>query len=116
MVKQIIKYRRWIILLSVAITVGLSASLFKLEIDPNLKHYFPKSMTSMVNTDRIEEIFGNQDMVMMVFTAGDILEPSTLERVKEVDRVQSGSMERRGSWMWSPPGSAFPGPGKSGKP
>ena len=64
---KIIKYRWWIIVASVAVTLGFSTLLFKLEIDPELKNYFPKSMTSMVNTDRIEEVFGNQDLIIMIF-------------------------------------------------
>ena len=86
MVRNIIKYRRWIIVLSVLVTVGLSSTLFKLEVDPNLKNYFPKNMTSMVNTDSIEAIFGNQDMLMIIFKTDDVLKKSTLERVKIVEK------------------------------
>jgi hypothetical protein len=82
----IIKYRWWIIAASILLTLGLSVSLLKLEIDPDLKNYFPKTMTSMVNTDRIEEIFGNQDMIMMIFKTKDVLEESTLKRVKSVEK------------------------------
>ncbi|TFH26229.1 MAG: outer membrane lipoprotein-sorting protein [Bacteroidia bacterium] len=60
--------------------------LLKLEIDPDLKNYFPKTMTSMVNTDKIEEIFGNQDLVMIIFEAEDILAEETLKRVKTVEK------------------------------
>ena len=87
MVRNIIKYRRWIIILSVLVTAGLSSSLFKLEVDPNLKHYFPENMTSMVNTDTIEAIFGNQDMLMIIFKTDDVLKRSTLERVRKVEKV-----------------------------
>jgi hydrophobe/amphiphile efflux-3 (HAE3) family protein len=80
---KIIRYRWPIIVASVAVTIGFSALLFKLEIDPDLKNYFPKTMTSVENTDRIEEIFGNQDLVMIIFETGDILSEETLTRVKE---------------------------------
>ncbi|MCK4879853.1 MAG: outer membrane lipoprotein-sorting protein [Bacteroidales bacterium] len=83
---KIIKYRWWIIAASLLLTVGFSMSLLKLEIDPDLKNYFPKTMTSMVNTERIEEVFGNQDMIMMIFEAEDILTEATLKRVKAVER------------------------------
>ena len=63
--KKIIKYRWWIIGVSVLFTLGFSTLLLKLEIDPDLKNYFPKTMTSMVNTDRIEDIFGNQDLIII---------------------------------------------------
>ncbi len=83
---KIIKYRWWIIALSVIITLGFSTLLSKLEIDPELKNYFPKSMTSMVNTDRIEEVFGNQDLVMIIFETDDVLSEETLKRVKKVEK------------------------------
>ena len=66
MEKKIIKFRWWIIGVSVIVTLGFSLVLTRLEIDPDLRNYFPKTMTSMVNTDRIEEVFGNQDLVMAV--------------------------------------------------
>ena len=71
--KKIIKYRWWIIAISVVVTLGFSTLLFKIEIDPDLKNYFPKTMTSVVNTDRIEEVFGNQDLVMIIFETEDVL-------------------------------------------
>lgn len=86
MEKKIIKYRWLIIVIAVTGTLGLSSLLFKLQVDPDLKNYFPKSMTSMVNTDRIEEIFGNQDIIMIIFEADDVLNPETLKRLKSVER------------------------------
>ena len=89
MVRNIIKYRSWIIIVSVLVTVGLASTLFRLEVDPNLKNYFPKNMTSMVNTDSIEAIFGNQDMLMIIFNTDDVLKRSTLERVRAVENQLS---------------------------
>ena len=86
MEKKILKNRWWIIILSVVVTLACSSLLLKIQVDPDLKHYFPKTMTSMVNTDRIEEVFGNQDMVMIIFRTKDILETSTLERIKAVEK------------------------------
>ncbi len=86
MEQKIIKYRWWIIGFSVAVTLGFSTLLTSLEIDPDLKNYFPKTMTSVVNTDRIEEVFGNQDLVMIIFETDDILNEQTLKRVKNVEK------------------------------
>jgi len=86
MENKIIKYRWWIIALSVLFTLGISTVLVNLKIDPDLKNYFPKTMTSMVNTDKIEEVFGNQDIVMMIFETEDILNEETLKRVKAVEK------------------------------
>ncbi len=86
MEKKIIKFRWWIIGVSVIVTLGFSLVLTRLEIDPDLRNYFPKTMTSMVNTDRIEEVFGNQDLVMIIFETGDVLREQTLRRVREVEK------------------------------
>jgi len=84
---KIIKYRWWIIAASLLFTAGISMALLKLEVDPDLTHYFPDTMESMVNTDRIEEVFGNQDMIIMVFETDDVLNESTLKRVKDVEKA-----------------------------
>ncbi len=84
--RKIIKYRWWIIVVSIVVTMGVSGALTKLEMEPDLKNYFPRSMTSMMNTDLIEEIFGNQEMVMIIFECDDILAEGTLKRVKAVEK------------------------------
>ena len=83
---KIIKYRYWIIAFSILLTIGISMAMLKLEIDPDLKNYFPKTMTSMVNTDKIEEVFGSQDIIMMIFEADDILNEATLKRLEAVEK------------------------------
>lgn len=83
---KLVKYRWWIIGASILFTIALSMSMLKLEIDPDLKNYFPGDMTSMVNTDRIEEVFGNQDIIMMIFETDDVLEEATLKRLKTVEK------------------------------
>lgn len=87
--KLIIKYRWWIITVAVVATVALSTSLNGIKIDPDLKNYFPDNMESMVNTKKIEETFGNQDLIMILFETDDILNPQTLKRVKNIDRALS---------------------------
>jgi len=40
----------------------------------------------MKNTDRIEEVFGNQDLVMIIFETDDVLEEETLRRIKKLEK------------------------------
>ena len=87
--KKIIKYRGWIIAVSILFTLVVSTLLSQLEIEPDLKNYFPKTMTSMVNTDRIEEVFGNQDLILMIFESEDILSEESLKRIKAVEKELS---------------------------
>ncbi len=84
--KRIIKYRWLIISFSILLTVVLSFSLRNISIDPDMKNYFPKSMESMVATNLIEEKFGNQDIIMIIFEANDIINRESLQRIKAVDR------------------------------
>jgi uncharacterized protein len=86
MEKKILKYRWWIITASVVLTVALTGMLSSIKIDPDLKNYFPDSMESMVNTEKIEEVFGNQDIIMLLFEKDDIINEESLSRIKMIDR------------------------------
>jgi uncharacterized protein len=85
-VKRIIKYRWLIIVFSLGITAALSLSLHNITIDPDLKNYFPANMESMVATNAIEERFGNQDIIMIIFETDDIINRESLQRIKAVER------------------------------
>ncbi|MBN1132658.1 MAG: RND family transporter [Bacteroidales bacterium] len=84
---RIIKYRWWIIVVSIVATMVMSTSLFRLEVDPDLKNYFPNHMESMVNTKKIEDVFGNQDFVILLFETEDVLNAKTLHRLKNIERA-----------------------------
>lgn len=55
-------------------------------MDPDIRNYIPRSIDSRVQTDRIEEEFGTQDMVMILFSDSSILDQDNLKRIKEIDR------------------------------
>ncbi|MFZ5941645.1 MAG: efflux RND transporter permease subunit [Bacteroidota bacterium] len=103
MLDKVIKYRWWIIVISIAGTLLFSINLKNLEIDADLKNYFPGTMESMVNTDRIEEMFGNQDIMMMLFVSDDVLKASTLERIRDIEKElgRLGSVTRTTSLFGS---------------
>lgn len=84
--KRIIKYRWLIIGFSIGLTVLLSFSLHNISVDPDLKNYFPENMKSMVATNAIEERFGNQDIIMIIFETDDIINKKSLQRIKAVER------------------------------
>ncbi len=84
--KFIIKYRWLIIALSVIIPVAVGLQIFRAEIDPDLEKYIPADMSSRINTERIEEIFGGDELLMLIFESEDVLNPRTLERVKNIRR------------------------------
>jgi predicted RND superfamily exporter protein len=82
----IIKYRGSIIIISVLVTVLAAIPLFHTTIDSDLRAYLPADMPSQVNTDKIEELFGSTDPVLLVFESDDILNPETLKRIKGLSK------------------------------
>ena len=76
---------RWLIIIGfIAITAFFARQLPKLEIDPEIKRFLPEDLPSLVNTDKIEEIFGGTEMLMILFKTDDVLNPGTLQRVKKI--------------------------------
>ncbi len=82
----IIKYRWWILGFSFILTLAFSIQLRNVNIDPDVSHYIPEKMTSRVNTEKIEDIFGGNEMLMIVFETDDVLRKETLSRIKSVSK------------------------------
>jgi len=75
----------WIyIIVFTGLTVFFGIQLKNAEIDPSVKSQLPADLPSRVNLDRIEEIFGGTDMVMIILSADDVLDKGTLERLEKV--------------------------------
>jgi len=82
----IIRYR-WIIISGfVLLTALLAIQMPNAEIEPDLKEALPKHMKSKVNTEKIEAIFGGDDMLMILFETDDVLNKETLMRIKEISK------------------------------
>lgn len=86
---RIIRYRWGIIIGFTIITLFFAARLPKLQIDPELKRFLPENMPSRISTEKIEELFGGTDMLMVLFKTDDVLDPVTLLRIKKVAREMS---------------------------
>ncbi len=86
MAKFIIKYRWYIISLSVALAVTLGILIPTVETDPEIRNYVPRSMPSRISTDSIENHFGVQDMIIVILTDTSVLTSTNLQHVKEIDR------------------------------
>jgi hypothetical protein len=80
----ILKYRWLIIVLSIVIPVTVGLQIFRAEIDPDLEKYIPSDMVSRINTQEIEEIFGGDELLILVIEADDVLNPETLKRIKSI--------------------------------
>lgn len=82
----IIKYRWWIISITILIVLASIVPLTRVSINPDLESYLPATITPKVNTDKIAEIFGDNEMMMLVFESDDVLNDSTLTRIQALSR------------------------------
>jgi hydrophobe/amphiphile efflux-3 (HAE3) family protein len=85
----IIKYRWVIISVSFALALGLGILIPSSETDPDIRNYIPRSMPSRVTNDSIEQEFGTQDMIIVLFKDSSILTPIDLKQIKAIDRALS---------------------------
>ncbi len=68
----------------VAITLGFATRLPDIEIDPEVKNQLPEDMPARVSIRRIEERFGGSEMVLVVLSAPDVLDPAVLGRLDAI--------------------------------
>ncbi|HUX97646.1 MAG TPA: MMPL family transporter [Bacteroidales bacterium] len=81
---------RWIIITSCILLGIISGIIIPFsETDPEIRNYIPASMKSRIDTDTIENEFGVQDMVVILFTDSSILERENLEVIRNIDRALS---------------------------
>lgn len=82
----IIKYRWLIISLSFVLGAGFASLIPSARTDPEIRNYIPSTMISRVETDKIESVFGVQDMVVILFSDSSIVTPYSLNQIKDIDR------------------------------
>jgi predicted RND superfamily exporter protein len=61
--------------------------LTRVSINPDLESYLPQNIPPKANTDKIGEIFGNNEPVILVFETDDILSAATLSRIRDLSRA-----------------------------
>lgn len=84
MTQFIYRYRVSIIVVSVLLSIAGAVLVPMGETDPDMRNYVPATMASRASTDTIEQNFGVQDIVMILFRNGSVIERSTLERISLV--------------------------------
>ena len=89
MTRFIIKYRWWIISICLILGAMFGALIPSSETDPDIRNYVPATLHSRIETDKIENEFGVQDMVVILFSDSCILRSDNLLRIKEIDRAIS---------------------------
>jgi len=85
----IIKYKWAIISVSFALAVALGLLIPSSETDPDIRNYIPRTMPSRMTNDSIEQEFGVQDMIIVLFKDSSILTPADLKQIREIDKAFS---------------------------
>ncbi len=83
---SVVKYRWGIIIGFLAITVFFAAQFPKIQMDSALKSMLPDDLSSIVETDKIEDIFGGSDFLMVMIKSDDVLNAKTLKRIKNISK------------------------------
>ena len=75
----------WIIIIGfILITILIGKNIPKNIIDADVTNYVPKTINSKINTDYINELFGASEILMIVLSSDDIINESSLTRLKKV--------------------------------
>ena len=83
---RIVRYRWWIIIGFIAVTLLFGSQIPRSEIDPDMKSQLPEDIVSRINTEKIDELFGGTDMLMVLIQTDDVLAEETLKRIKKISR------------------------------
>lgn len=82
---------KWLIIILILLVSGFFGfQIFRAEINPDLESYIYEGMPSRINTKLIEDIFGGDEMVMILFETDDVLNRETLSRIKQVNKQLKG--------------------------
>ena len=82
----IVKFR-WLVIPVFILTAAFFATRIpKAEIESDIKAMLPAHLESRVNTDKIDELFGGTEMLMLIIETDDVLNTATLQRTEAISR------------------------------
>lgn len=82
--KFILKYPRTVIAFWITVSLFLGVNIVNLKIDPDVKTMLPQDMDIVRDMDRLEEIFGGSEIVIVSFVSADIFNPATLAKIQRM--------------------------------
>ena len=83
---KILKYRWPIIIGFVLLSLAMGAQIRRAEIEPDLKASLPEDMQSRLDNDKIDELFGGTEMLMVLLRTDDVLNTETLKRTRKLSK------------------------------
>ncbi len=77
---------RWPIIIGAWVSaLAFALVIPAIRIETDIGGLIPDKMASKVNTEKLEEMFGGTDMIMIIIEKDNILEKSVLERIRGID-------------------------------
>ncbi|MDD4057793.1 MAG: MMPL family transporter [Bacteroidales bacterium] len=86
----VLRHRKLIILFTLILAAAAIIPLFSLRINPDLESYLPDNIESRINNNKIGELFGTKEPIVVILSTDDVLAPETLERV---DNLTNGFLD-----------------------
>lgn len=77
----VLRNRKIIIILTAILAVASVIPLFSIRINPDLESYLPDNIESRINNQKIGDLFGTKEPIVVILSTDDVLAPETLERV-----------------------------------
>ena len=84
--ENIIRCRWPIIIGFLAVTALFAMQIPKSEIDPDMKSNLPETIPSRIDTEKIDDLFGGTEMIMVLIKSDDVLSEGTLRRVRTLSK------------------------------
>ena len=84
MTQFIVRYRWFIILFCYLLGIFFASMIPSARTDPEIRNYVPSDMASRIETDKIEQEFGVQDMVLILFSDTNIVTTDNLKEIKNI--------------------------------
>lgn len=69
----------------VIVTLLMLLPLSKAKINPDLMDYLPDGIEANINNERLEEIFGKYEPILIIFKSDDVLSSQTLDRIYQIN-------------------------------
>ncbi len=82
--ERIIQFRIAIVITSIVITLCALLLFPRLKVNPNLEDYIPEHIENRVYLRKLDSIFGGSEMIMVMLQTEDVVNTSTLERLRSL--------------------------------
>lgn len=79
-----VRHPKWVVAIAILITLSFAVFIPALQKDPRIIALVSETEPSVLLRDKMEQIFGNSNLVLIQVTEDDIFAPNTLQHVTDV--------------------------------